>query len=485
MAAACVLAAAGMVWWATHRRASSASAGAQITLAVLPFQNLGADPSSDYLRVALPDEVITTLSYIPTLAIRPFATTQKYAKGDVDPQAAGRELRVTDVLTGHYQKEDGQLRVTLEVVDTESNRLLWHDSSSAADLIGLREQISTRLRQGLFPLLGGPASGADAATRPRNAEAYDLYLRSKPFTSDPEPNKEALAMLERSVGLDPDYAPAWAALSLRYYYAVSFGDASPGGVERATSAAQKALALDPNLTEATVRLVVLATEGGKLEEAYTKAGDLVRRRPQDGHAHFSLAYVLRYAGLMGESARECETARALDARNRMFRSCGFLFMQSGDYARARDFARLDAGSAWSKNVEADILLREGKRDAALSAVRMDSNLPVGGYAVLLAAPGAERDGLAADVEAKAMADRDPENKYYTAGHLALAGYRDGALRLLRKAVEDNYLVHEAMDRDPLFESIRASREYAAIRAESIRRQKEFLARRAPSPSPYS
>jgi TolB-like protein/Flp pilus assembly protein TadD len=481
VAATCVLAAAGMGWWATHRRASSASAGAQTTLAVLPFQNLGADPSTDYLRLALPDEVITTLSYIPTLAIRPFAATQKYAKGDVDPQAAGRELRVTDVLTGHYQKEGDQLRVTLEVVDTESNRLLWRDSSSAADLIGLREQISTRLRQGLFPLLGAPASGADAATRPRNAEAYDLYLRSKPFTSDPGPNKEALAMLERSVGLDPDYAPAWAALALRYYYAVSFGDSSPDGLDRAASAAQKALALDPNLSEATVRLVVLATEGGRLEEAYAKAGDLVRRRPQDGHAHFSLAYVLRYAGLMEESARECDTARALDPRNRFFRSCGFLFMQSGDYKRARDFARLDAGSAWSKNVEADILLREGKRDVALSAVRMDSNLPVGGYAVLLAPPGAERDRLAATVEAKAMSDRDPENKYYTAGHLALAGYRDGALQLLRRAVENNYLVHEAMDRDPLFESIRHDPEFAAIREESIRRQKEFLGKRAPSP----
>jgi len=481
VAAAFVLAATGIAWWATHRPASSPSAGHQTTLAVLPFQNLGADPSTDYLRLALPDEVITTLSYIPTLAIRPFAATQRYAKGDVDPQAAGRELRVSDVLTGHFQKEGDQLRVTLEVVDAESNRLVWRDTSSAAasDLIGLREQISGRLRQGLFPLLGGSTAGEAAATHPRNAEAYDLYLRSKPFTSDPEPNKEALAMLERAVGLDPDYAPAWAALGLRYYYAVSFGESSPDGLERAASAAQKALALDPNLSEASVRLIVLATEGGNLDQAYAKAEDLVRRRPQDAHAHFSLAYVLRYAGVMEEAARECDAARALDPRNRFFRSCGFLFMVKGDYARARDFARLDAGSAWSKNVEADILLREGKREEALTGVRMDSNLPVGGYAVLLAGPGAERDRLAAAAEAKAMSDRDPENKYYTAGHLALAGYRDAALRLLRKAVENNYLVHEAMDRDPLFEAIRKTPEFAAIRAESVRKQKEFLAKRAP------
>ncbi len=152
-------------------------------------------------------------------------------------------------------------------------------------------------------------------------------------------------------------------------------------------------------------------------------------------------------------------------------------MLKGDYARARDYVRLDAGSEWSSNTEADTLLREGKRESALA---LAPSHPKGyaGYQVLRSAPGPDRDRLAAAVEAKAMSDRDPENKYYAAGHLALAGYGDAALRLLRKAVEDNYLVHEAMDRDPLFESIRKDPEFAAIRAESVRRQKEFLAKRA-------
>jgi TolB-like protein len=483
-AAVAVLAlAAGLALWSFKRKAAATGAtGTATSIAVLPFQNLGADASQDYLRLALPDEVITTLSYIPTLAIRPFASTQKYAKGDVDPQAAGRELRVADVLTGHFQKEGDQLRVTLEVVDTESNRLLWRDSTSAgsADLIALREGISGRLRQGLFPLLGGSGAAEDAATRPKNAEAYDLYLRSQPFTSDLEPNKQALAMLERAVGLDPDYAPAWSALSRRYYFAVSFGDGSNDLFARSASAAQRALALDPNLMDAHMRLVILSTESGNLLDAYAKASDLVKRRPRDAQAHFSLGYVLRYAGLYDEAAHECEAARALDPRNKFWRSCGFLFMLKGDYPRARDFAQLDAGSGWSANTQADTLLREGKLDSALATAPTGANAP-GGFTVLRAAPGAERDRLAAGVEAGAMTDVDPENMYYAAGHLALAGYPDSALHLLRKAVEDSYLCHEAMDRDPLFESIRKTPEFAAIRAESIRRQKEFLAKRSAPP----
>jgi hypothetical protein len=154
-------------------------------------------------------------------------------------------------------------------------------------------------------------------------------------------------------------------------------------------------------------------------------------------------------------------------------------MLLGDYPRARDYARLDAGSAWSTTTEADILLRQGKRESALAMAPPGAAAPKGysGYAVLRASPGPDRDRLAADAESGAMSERDPENKYFAAGHLALAGYGDSALRLLRKAVEDNYLCHEAMDRDPLFESVRKTPDYAAIRAESIRRQKEFLAKR--------
>jgi len=478
--AAAVLLAAGAAWWAARTRSTAAAgpgAGPQTTLAVLPFQNLGGDASADYLRLALPDEIATTLSYIPTLAIRPFAATQKYAKGDVDPQAAGRELQVADVLTGHFQKEGDQLRVTVEVIDTASNRLLWRDTSSAAagDLIGLREQIATRLKQGLFPLLGGAAGATDAATKPTSPEAYDLYLRSKPATSDREPNLEAIAMLERSVGLDPDYAPAWAELGRRYYWDGSAGNLA--SYPRAAAASEQALALDPNLSAAAKILVVLTTETGHLAEAEAKARDLLRRRPQDPQAHFSLAYVLRYAGLLDEAARECDAAHAADPRNVQYRSCGMVFVLLGQYDRAREFFRVDAGSQWSKAREAEILLREGKLDAAMAL------MPATGWRTTLLgkASKAERDQEAADEERTVSALPDSESHFMVGSYLAFAGYPEAGLRLLKKAVEGNYLAVSAMDHDPFLDSVRKTPEFAAIRAEAVRRQKEFAAARAPAP----
>ncbi len=93
------------------------------------------------------------------------------------------------------------------------------------------------------------ASGENG-TRPTNEEAYDLYLRSVALAHDGEPNREAVRMLERSVGLDPSFAPAWSALGKRYYYEEEYGTGATGTMSRTEPALRRALALDPNLEDA-------------------------------------------------------------------------------------------------------------------------------------------------------------------------------------------------------------------------------------------
>ena len=74
----------------------------QTTVAVLPFGNMGADKDIDFLRLALPDEIATTLSHVRSLSIRPFSETSKYVSPDTDFQKAGREMRVSSIVTGHF-----------------------------------------------------------------------------------------------------------------------------------------------------------------------------------------------------------------------------------------------------------------------------------------------------------------------------------------------------------------------------------------------
>jgi len=114
-------------------------------------------------------------------------------------------MHVTDVVTGHYLKEGSQLQITLEAIDVENNRTIWRDTMTVAapDMIAMRGRLRRRFRQGLVPALGAGANADDAATRPKNEEAYDLYLRSIAVPHDPAPNKDAIAMLGTSGGTRP------------------------------------------------------------------------------------------------------------------------------------------------------------------------------------------------------------------------------------------------------------------------------------------
>jgi len=484
MIAVAALAVAAAAYFLAHRRPTTSAPAGPVTLAILPFQNLTGDASFDYLGMALSDEVATTLSYAPSLAIRPSASTRKYAKPDTDPQTAGKELKVSDVLAGHFLKEGPNLQVTLEVVDTESNRLLWRDSSSAptGDLIGLREQISGRLRQGLLPLLGAQPDSARASTRPTNPEAYDLFLKASALSRDPIPNKEAIPLLERAVALDPSYAPAWNEIGKRYYYDGQYSDGGPRAFDRSRAAHERAHRLDPDLTDATANLVQLAVEGGDLSGALEQADDLVRRFPRNPRVHFTLAYVLRYAGLLEESAQQCEAALSLDPRNSAWRSCSATFEGLGNYSRARLFVNLDAGSQWATFTEADLLLREGRRAEAFSNLsRLQDMFPESERAVMIACAAGRPSSVPAEALSHMMdsilAARDSEPKYFEACHLAACGHPEQALRLLRRSVDENYVAFPKMDNDPLLESVRKTPEFAAIRAEAIRKQKEIVERR--------
>ena len=114
---------------------------------------MGADKDVDFLRLALPDEIATALSYVRALSIRPFATTSKYDAPNLDLEKAGREMRVTDIVTGHYLKEGDQLQITLEVVDVANNRTVWRDTLNvgAADMVAMRRRSSRKSAKAWFP----------------------------------------------------------------------------------------------------------------------------------------------------------------------------------------------------------------------------------------------------------------------------------------------------------------------------------------------
>jgi serine/threonine protein kinase len=470
--------------WQSKRPVDSASPRA---IAVLPFQNAGSDKASDFLRLALPDEIATALSYVPSLSIRPFATTSKYNAPNLDLQQAGREMGVTSIVTGHYLTEGDQLEVTVEAVDVANNRSVWRDTISvaASNKIAMREQITSRVRQGLVPVLGGSSTFGEAGTRPKSEEAYDLYLRSIAVPHDAAPNKDAIAMLERAVGIDPSYAPAWDALGLRYYYDASFGDGGEQMFKRSDSAFERALTLDPNLILAAGQLIINRANRDEIGSAYAQATALVKRRPDSASAHFVLGYVLRYAGLLDDAARECDTALKLDRGNYQFRSCSWAFMQRGQTQRAMEFVRLDAGSEWAARQTAFILMGQGKLDEARQTIQRTSDAPLMGRDLvqycLDPQQTSQLDKAAQKVEAAALAGFDAEPRYWVGTLLSYCGQKDASLRLLRSAVEHNYCAYAALQSDPLLVKLRGTPEFGELLSAAKECQNRFLAQRDQSP----
>jgi TolB-like protein/tetratricopeptide (TPR) repeat protein/predicted Ser/Thr protein kinase len=473
-------AAAMLLWNRRPHSAPLATVPAPTVVAILPFQNVGSDKDADYLRVALPDEIAGTLSYVRSLSIRPFAMTSKYVGPDLDLQKAGRDMHVSTIVTGHYMKAGNQLQVTLEAVDVENNRTVWQDTLNvgALDMIAMREQVTVKVRQGLVPVLGASAATAEAGTRPKNEEAYNLYLRSVAVPHDAAPNLEAIGMLERAVGIDPSYAPAWEALGLRYYYDFTFSTGGEEMFQRSNAAYERALALDPNLLRAAGQLITNRVERGEPGKAYAEAQALVKRHPESAQAHFSLSYVLRYAGMLEESLRECNTALALDPGNFAFRSCAWAAMELGNMQRAADFIRLDAGSEWSSYATTSLLLREGKVEEAREAAK---NIPTAPHyhsdltqACLRLRPATELDSLARAAETGPN-DADPEILYYQGSMLSFGGKKSASAQMIRKAIEHDYCAGSQLRSDSLLANIRSLPEFSQLVATAAICQKKYMA----------
>ncbi len=466
----------GVIFWQMRRpTAPAANSGGPRTLAVLPLQNLGGDKDLDFLRLALADEIATSLSYVPSLTIRPFATTSKYDSPTLDMQEAGRAMHVTDVVTGHYLKEGSQLQITLEAIDVENNRTLWRDTMTVAapDMIAMRGQVTAKVRQGLVPALGAGSTSAEGATRPKNEEAYDLYLRSIAVPHDSLPNKDAIAMLERAVGLDPNYAPAWGALALRYHYDAAYSNGGDAAFQRSNSAFERALGLDPNLVSAASQLITNRVERGEIVKAYQAAKGLVAAHPENASAHFALAYVLRYGGATEESGHECDTALALDPGNYTFRSCVFTFDQLGSYARAMEFLKLDAGSEYSDGNMIGQYIREGNLAAAKEfaiKVKLQS---------MIACLNGTQTANQFDRQAAApiIADPDPEPRYVVAADFAYCGSEKVALEMIKSAIDNHFCAYSGLQNDSAWAKLRGTPEFAQLLAAAKKCRDDFLAER--------
>ena len=304
-------------------------------LAILPLRNLASDPEIEFLGFALADSVITQLAPIKSLIVRPSSAVEKYRNQMVDPRAVGRELQVDTILSGSYLKAGDIFRVNVQLVDVLRNEILWQERIDLKfdNVIALQDRICEELIRGLRLKVTTDEQEAIKRDEARNPMAYEFYLRGLAFGASTSEHRQAIEMLEASVGLDPSYAPAWASLAGRYINArVYLRDKTM--FDKAEAAARKALELNPQLPSAFFWLAVYYGEKGDLKNALAICKQLLQAAPNSEYAYQAMGHAYDYAGLPDIALTLFRKAAEINPVTYPY-MLGFLQYQKGNYAEAR------------------------------------------------------------------------------------------------------------------------------------------------------
>jgi non-specific serine/threonine protein kinase len=224
------------------------------SLAVLPLVNASGDPDSEYLSEGIAESLINSFSQLPKMRVTQRSKAFRYKATKLDFQEVGGELNVQAILTGRIMLRGDTLIIKMELVDVEKDAQLWGQqyAKKVSDLLVLQDEIADEVLQALkLKLAGEPKKRAVKSTQ--NTEAYQLYLKGRFFFGKgPAYYKKSIEFYQQALEKDPNYALAYSGIADAYIFLGSIiGLLRPAeALPKAKAAAQRALALDPLLSEA-------------------------------------------------------------------------------------------------------------------------------------------------------------------------------------------------------------------------------------------
>ena len=310
-------------------------------VAVLPFENLSADPDNAYFADGIQEEILTRLASIAGLKVISHTSTQQYQSEPRNLREIANQLGVANILEGSVQKAADQVRVNVQLVNAQTDSHLWAETydRKLTDIFGVESEIAKGIAEALQAKLTGREEQALSDKPTNNPEAYEAYLRGLAFEARNPYSKDrmakAIGFYEQAVQLDPKFALAWARLSrmdaVLYFFRVDPTDAARGdAAKRALENAQK---LQPNLPETQLALgyyQYYVLRDYRLAE--TTFDGVIKRLPGSSEARRALGLIARREGKWGESIAYFEQALALDPRN-----VELLAFAADTYAMLRQF----------------------------------------------------------------------------------------------------------------------------------------------------
>jgi adenylate cyclase len=313
------------------------------SIAVLPFENMSNDPEQEYFSDGITEDIITELSKISGLFVIARHSAFTYKGKSVTLKQVGRELGVRYVMEGSVRKAGNRLRITGQLIDSETDHHIWAEryDRDLADIFAVQDEVARQVAEALTVALA-PGEGEQLAHKPtNNLEAYDLYIRSR-MSAWPPTQGNIVASRDaynRVIEIDNEFAGGYAGASITYSLAVRFGHSEEPEKDVATALelAKHAMALDDKFALSHSALGYALSASGNYEESIAAARHAVELQPGDSDGYMYLSNCLSVAG-RGEEAREAVlTALRLDpqyVRGPYYNALGRACFIAGRYEEA-------------------------------------------------------------------------------------------------------------------------------------------------------
>jgi TolB-like protein/Flp pilus assembly protein TadD len=465
------------------------------SLAVLPLENLSGDASQDYFADGMTESLITDLAKIGALRVISRPSVMQYKGARKPLPEIGRELNVDAVLIGSVVRSGERVRIAVQLIHaaTERNIGSYSYERDLRDVLALQREVTQDIVGKIRIKLTPQEQMQFGSARPVNPEAYDQYFRGRYYLNrqNKDDNEAAIRALERSVATDPTFAAAYAELAQAYVWKLFlFSPGEKQWAEKAFVAAEKALALDPDLAVAHLaRGRILWTPANHFphEKAIQEYRRALTLNPNLDEARNQLALIYCHIGALDEALQESHKAVTTNPTNNLaqFRIGQTLNLQ-GKYEQALSVLRAIPQEANRELVGHQIvwaLFNLGRKEEASATVEQflrdypedNGGLFTGLQAVLAASAGQERrtqDKIKLAVERGKGFGHFHHTAYYIACAYALMNNPEQAIKWLQVAADDGFPCYPLFERDTNLDNLRQDARFVTFLAKQ-RQQWEY------------
>lgn len=327
-----------------RERLGAKAASHQISsIAVLPLVNLSGDPAQEYLPAAMTDALITDLAQIGSLKVISRTSSMWYKEMKRSLPEIAKELNVDAVIEGSVQRSGDRVRVGVQLIEARSDRHLWAGSyeRDLRDVFVLEREVTADIARQVRERLTAPTRSAVRHSQPANPKALEAYLQASYHLnrygrgSGEQEKRKAAEYFQQAINLDSNFVLAYIGLASAHDD-LPVSSRKDREIER--KAAEKALALDPNSSEAVGMLSNLRWQidfdWAAAEKGYRQAIGL---NPNNAEVRQQFCMLLAEMGRWEEASRECQVAQELDPGNAHL---PFVFYWRGEYDQAIAMLRM-------------------------------------------------------------------------------------------------------------------------------------------------